>query len=493
MKSLLYKVFILNMSNYQKAENSARIILNGYPDSKKRVNRVIFMLFLFVTALTFVNISCTSKSGGDKVTGIVTPVNLARVAMATNSADIEWTINYDEDYSSYVVYRGTKQNVAINSDYKMVFRSTERYKVKFTDWGLEPGTKYYYKVFTFNTNNEYGASNEVMGETPMSANMVFNGELTEDTKWTKAMSPIVVKGDVTVKSGKTLTIDPGVTVRLSANDLQCGGNFSQKSELIIKGTLKAEGNSVEPIIFMSNERYNTPGDWGGISFENASGNTNNVMKYCKIIHASTAVNVTGTQCILENLQISHILGYGIVSSNAAVAIRYCQINDVGQGNSQAALINTKTPPNANIYNCVLGASSGYGIFIEQGPATIDHCVIAECAVAGIYCKNEALDTVNNNVMVNNRVAIKNAGAPGDLKPDFNNVYNTADFSNYGGAFYSNCTAGANSLNVNPKFVNPDYKNPEYGDFNLDASSQLLKKGMSGSDMGLQNPIRFGIK
>lgn len=498
MKSYIYKILFFDLPE-NKGHNALNRVnfYNGFnfydprhPDSG--VKRIILTLFFILSALTAINISCVS-SKTNKADGIITPVNLARLVMTDKAAELEWTINYDEDFKEYRVYRSAKPNVALNSDAKMIFMASERYKVTCKDWGLEPGTKYYYKVFSYNNNNEYAPSNESWGETPLAPDTVQNGEIISDTIWSKAMSPIIVKGDVTVKAGVKLTIDPGVTVRLSAHDMQAGGGFTQKSEIIVKGTLKAEGDAVNPILFISNERYNNAGDWGGIRFESASGGTNNTLKYCKIMHSSIGIYLKNTNAILENLQISHTLNYGIITEGSSVPIRFCQINDVGQGISDSAAIYSKSVPNPHIYNCVLGFTSGIGVFIESGMAVIDHNIIAECESAGVVCQNESLDMVLNNALINNKVGVRNLGAAtGEFKPDFNNAYNMPGYTK-SSIFYSGCTAGANSISAHPKYVMPDFKTPDYADFTLEILSPMKGAAQSGHDIGLDNPLKYGVK
>jgi hypothetical protein len=498
MKSYIYKILFFDLPENKGHSSLSRVnFYNGFnfydpkhPDSG--VKRIILTLFFILSALTAINISCVS-SKSSKADGIITPVNLARLVMADKSAEVEWTINYDEDFKEYRVYRSAKPNVALNSDSKMIFMASERYKVTCKDWGLEPGTKYYYKVFSYNNNNEYAPSNESWGETPLAPDTVQNGEIITDTIWATQMSPIIVKGDVTVKAGVKLTIEPGVTVRLSANDMQAGGGFTQKSEIIVKGTLKAEGDAVRPILFISNERYNNAGDWGGIRFESASGGSNNTLKYCKIMHSSIGIYLKKTNAVLENLQISHTLNYGIVSEGSGAPIRFCQINDIGQGNMDSAAIYSKSVPNPHIYNCVLGFTSGIGVFIESGMAVIDHNIIAECENAGVVCQNESLDMVLNNALINNKVGVRNLGAAtGEFKPDFNNAYNMPGYGK-SSIFYSGCTAGANSISAHPKYVMPDFKFPNYADFTLEILSPMKGAAQSGHDIGLDNPLKYGVK
>ncbi|MDI6642274.1 MAG: hypothetical protein QME68_08215, partial [Elusimicrobiota bacterium] len=79
--------------------------------------------------------------------------------------------------------------------------------------------------------------------------------IAENTTWTLINSPYIVDGEVRVLPGVTLTIEPGVEVM-----------FKEGASINIYGTLKAEGEEGNLIIFTSNKMSPAPGDWGCISF-----------------------------------------------------------------------------------------------------------------------------------------------------------------------------------------------------------------------------------
>lgn len=76
---------------------------------------------------------------------------------------------------------------------------------------------------------------------------------TSNTTWTVANSPYVLDGDVTVASGATLTIEPGVVVKFN-------GTFRQLS---VSGTLSAAGTSANHIYFTSYKDDSVGGDTNG--------------------------------------------------------------------------------------------------------------------------------------------------------------------------------------------------------------------------------------
>jgi hypothetical protein len=85
----------------------------------------------------------------------------------------------------------------------------------------------------------------------------IHGTLTTQT-WTKE-NIYVVDGTAGVAGGHTLTIEPGTLVR-----------FDGRYQLIVDGTLVADGTPDEPIRFTSNHANPAPGDWRRISFQNGS-------------------------------------------------------------------------------------------------------------------------------------------------------------------------------------------------------------------------------
>ncbi|HEX2910351.1 MAG TPA: protein kinase [Chloroflexia bacterium] len=80
------------------------------------------------------------------------------------------------------------------------------------------------------------------------------GTLTGATIWRASDGPVLVEKDLLVGSGATLSIEPGVMVRLGT-----GVNLR-----IEGGTLQAIGTPGNPVVFTSAQEQPKPGDWGGV-------------------------------------------------------------------------------------------------------------------------------------------------------------------------------------------------------------------------------------
>jgi RHS repeat-associated protein len=86
-----------------------------------------------------------------------------------------------------------------------------------------------------------------------SATHISTTTYNTNTTWTTGGSPYILDGNVTVASGVTLTINPGVVVKFNG----------QLRELIVNGTLSAVGSSGSEIVFTSYKDDTVGGDSNG--------------------------------------------------------------------------------------------------------------------------------------------------------------------------------------------------------------------------------------
>jgi len=95
-------------------------------------------------------------------------------------------------------------------------------------------------------------------ETPKGTKKTVSGEISQNTLW-EAKDTIILDGFVYVKSGATLTIEPGTLIK---------GLSDSKACLIVERGAKiiANGTAQKPIVFTSDKPAGErkPGDWAGI-------------------------------------------------------------------------------------------------------------------------------------------------------------------------------------------------------------------------------------
>jgi len=98
--------------------------------------------------------------------------------------------------------------------------------------------------------------------------------------WNLTGSPYTVIGDVTVPTGETLTIEPGVQVK-----------FDGYYRIIADGNLTAVGLDTSRIIMTSNMPFPSPGDWGSIKI-NSTGRVEII--YCDISYGFFGIDIEGS-------------------------------------------------------------------------------------------------------------------------------------------------------------------------------------------------------
>ena len=166
------------------------------------------------------------------------------------------------------------------------------------------------------------------------------GTLPATTTWTTGGSPYVLTCDYTVPSGKTLTINPGVTVKSNAT-------FS----LIVNGTLSAVGTSGSPIIMTTSNLTPAPGQWGGLRFGTGAGPSASQITYVTVSYAGnltsfpSGIYINGSSPTFNNVSVNF-------SSRSGVQIT---------GSAATPTFTNATISNNTIYGVNLVSSGGINI------------------------------------------------------------------------------------------------------------------------------------
>ena len=187
------------------------------------------------------------------------------------------------DSVSYEIYFGTSESPTSHSSTASPFLVLR---------GLSPMQTYYWRV---TAKDQYGASAEgPLWSFTTGLTQLIDKTYSEDTILTKAASPYVIQGDLTVNENVTLTIEAGVILK-----------FGLYNSLIVNGTLVARGDAGDEIIFTSyrddefggdtngdaDATQPAPADWSGIDINIGPNTTSVDVEYCRIQFALTGLEV----------------------------------------------------------------------------------------------------------------------------------------------------------------------------------------------------------
>ena len=110
----------------------------------------------------------------------------------------------------------------------------------------------------------------ILASASLFAQTTVSGGIYANTTWNLAGSPYLVTGSMVVFPNRTLTIEPGVEVIVSADYTFNTGNFIY---LEVRGTLIANGTSNAPIVFTSTDTTSGFYNWEGIRIKGSQGGT----------------------------------------------------------------------------------------------------------------------------------------------------------------------------------------------------------------------------
>ncbi len=196
---------------------------------------------------------------------------------------------------------------------------------------------------------------------------VVSGMVHTSSSWT---TPISMVGDVTVVEGKTLVLEPGVKVRVATSDALHAGGDTARCELIVLGSIEADGSEVGPIDFSSLSTSPQAGDWRGIRLGDTS--TNNVIDNCAIKHAYTGIEA-GSAVAVDSCVISEFANDGIKAIGSRATIDNSQILLGNTGTRGIELVSCAGSRATN--NTITGSASGvrYGVVVSgTGIDTVSH-------------------------------------------------------------------------------------------------------------------------
>jgi parallel beta-helix repeat protein len=228
----------------------------------------------------------------------------------------------------------------------------------------------------------------VSGEQAFAGPTYVGGTITTSQTWTLANSPYIINNNLTVGTGGTLFIQPGVTVKLDLDNY-----------LTVRGNLYANGTVNQPIQFESNDTQNFT-KFIGIKI-NSDGNS---VMHTNFSDCYNPINITGTQSVpIKNNLIDHI--FSDYAWDEGILLKYADNNIIS--------------------NNTLNYDAGLQLFDSNSN------VIRDNAITGAYDAMLRLKNSDQNKFYNNIYNENDGGSNVDIHGSSNNEFHN-DFLNFSG-------------------------------------------------------------
>jgi hypothetical protein len=182
------------------------------------------------------------------------------------------------------------------------------------------------------------------------------GVVHGDTRW---QGTVFIGGDVVIAETARLSIAPGSNVvflpPVPGRDVFVDPPNFPGNELIVQGSLIAEGTATAPIVFRHADPAAPAGSWGGINLREGSEAS---FRYVRIVQANSAIHSHKSKASIEESRIENNL-FGLRFNTTNFIIR----NNLLRGNGTAIRFHFGAPVIRN--NLI--ADNEQGFFITSYP------------------------------------------------------------------------------------------------------------------------------
>jgi hypothetical protein len=262
------------------------------------------------------------------------------------------------------------------------------------------GWKYLYEIEVAKGAKTTNAENIVLYP-----EMEVSGELSQYTVW-PSEHHIIVKGDVSVPEGETLIIDKGAVIR-----------FDGFYEIEVQGSLQANGQEDQMVVFTSNRNQTNAGDWKTIKVKGPSSELR--LQAAKVEFANTGVDGVGSRIDVIKSTIRQMSYTGLLAGNE------CEANIIENFFSHCAIgvrveSNSKALAQHNLIYESKKNDSGMGVSVNGSEATFTSNIIIKSDM-GVNIEYATGTLLQNNYITDCEVGVSlHAANPNILMNTFTN-------------------------------------------------------------------------
>ena len=278
---------------------------------------------------------------------------------------------------------------------------------------------------------------------------IDGGNIPLNAVWTAAQGPYIIRGDITVPMGSSLTIQAGTVVQMQTGDLQVSGVDQARVELVVKGTLIVNGTAAQPVQFTS--QGTGAGSWHGIVVDAAASGTALNATYLTIANPVVGIyhRSVGATPTTANIAMT-----GVSTTGVRVEAGSPTYNGIAVTGGQTGF-ETTAAGSATFTQCIARNTSSYGVRHGSSSTnkslTLTNCTLDDNGSFGVYSSASSGGTVvvkNSIVTGSSNGCYRGDGSAWSVT--YSNVWGNGSSNNAN--FIGGSGPGANVISTNPLYV-----------------------------------------